>query len=132
MKKQFFLIGVFCILFSKSMHAQTTGSIFSVETDAVSGKKVLFYNRSLFLGNKDAAEKLSKNHFISSTKDNVFVLKVEDGGRVTKSVFLRKNYKWFFVTGDITDNFVVDIEENGVAIVLTITYDNKNTEEYHF
>lgn len=113
------------------MYAQTSLK-FSVETDMVSGKKVLFYNHSLFLGNKEDAEKLSENNFIANTKDNVFVLKVIESGHVTKSVFLRKNYKWFWVTDGIADNFVVDTKVEGVTIEVIITYDNHNTEYYHF
>ena len=130
MKKLVLYLIIFCLFFGKNLHAQTS-SKFSVEVEVLSGKKVLFYNGILFLGNKDSAEKLSQNNFISNTKNNIFVLKVVEDGQITKSVFLFKNHKWLWVT-DETKNFVVDIKESSVTTSVTITFDNGDSIERFF
>ena len=58
MKNVTILIAIFLVFFVKNtVVAQTKESKFSVQVEPLSGKKVLFYNGHLFLGNKDDAEK---------------------------------------------------------------------------
>jgi len=133
MKNVTILIAIFLVFFVKNtVVAQTKESKFSAQVEPLSGKKVLFYNGHLFLGNKDDAEKFSGGNFISNTNDNIFVLKVFENGQITKSVFLRKNYKWFLVMDDLVKNFVVSTKERDVTTVVTITYDNGDSEERFF
>lgn len=129
MKKLITITLFFCMFFGKNVHAQTH---FTIVSDPYSGKKVLYYEGSTFLGSKEHAKAIDHNAFDDTNNTNILVFKESEGGKMKKSIFIKSDYRWFLVKDNIMENFTVSIESRDVTTIIHILYNSGSTEDISF
>jgi hypothetical protein len=133
MKKRIILV-IFCAFFiNNALHAQVFEDKFYLKEDYVTGKMVLWRSNSPFSGDKSMVQILDYKNFIESNDNRILILKETDNGKVSKSVYFYKDYRWVLVKDKITLDFTVKADDQSILTTrVRITYSDKNTEEFYY
>jgi hypothetical protein len=134
MKKRIILV-IFCAFFvNNALHAQVFEDKFYLKEDYVTGKMVLWRSNSPFSGDKSMAQILDYKNFIESNDNRILILKETDNGKVSKSVYFYKDYRWVLVQDKISLEFSVKTEDQtSLTTLVRITYIiDKHTEEFYY